>query len=59
MKVKYTVSIGFLQTVRRGTIVIDENDLEGMTEKEREAYIDEVVWEDACQYVETSWEADE
>lgn len=59
MKVKYQVSIGFPQAVKKGSIVIDDEDIEGMSEEEKEALISELVWEDAVQYVNTSWEIEE
>jgi hypothetical protein len=59
MKVKYKINIGYPQAVRKGNIIVDEEEIEGMTEDEKEAYISEMVWEDASQYVDTSWEIEE
>ncbi|SFE11210.1 hypothetical protein SAMN04487969_101115 [Paenibacillus algorifonticola] len=59
MKVKWTMSNGYPGAIQSGTIEIAEEELEGLSDDERESYIGEAVWEDAVQYVDTSWEIEE
>lgn len=52
MIIKWEMSIGFPSAKQRGEAEIEESELAGMTEEEREEYINEAIWEDAMQYVD-------
>jgi hypothetical protein len=59
MIINWKLSIGYPTATRRGHVEVQEEDVVGMTEDEKEKYIDELVWDDAIQVVETSWEVGE
>ena len=52
MIVKWEMSIGYPGACQQGEIKIDDADLEGKTESEKEAIIGEAIWDDAVQYVD-------
>lgn len=47
-KIEWKMGIGYGNAVRRGTIEVDDDATEDQ--------IDEQVWEDAVQWVDTSWD---
>jgi hypothetical protein len=52
MIIEWEMSIGYPTAKRTGEIEIDDEELEGMSEEERETFIHEAIWEDAVQYVD-------
>ena len=48
----YNLSIGLPGTTREVDFEIDESELEGLTDKQRQERINELAYEDARQYVE-------
>lgn len=52
MIVKWEMSIGFPGAIQNGEVEIDESEIKGMTESEKETYIQKEIWEDAMQYVD-------
>lgn len=56
MKIKYELSIGFPNAVKRGELEIDDEELELLGVEARDQLISERVWEDAIQHVSTDWE---
>jgi len=58
MKVKAYLSIGYSNADQEETIDIDDSEIEGMTEKERDEYINEVVQCWADNYIEVGWNLD-
>lgn len=59
MKFKVTLSIGFPGARHEDTLEIEESELEGMSEEEREKYINEAAWEWAYNYIDVWWEKEE
>ena len=55
MKIEWKMSIGYPTAQRAGTIEIEDQEVEGKTDGEIESYIDERVFDDALQYVDTTW----
>ena len=55
MKIKATLSIGFCQAIRKTEIEINDEELEGMTEDEKNEYIQETVNAWADNYIEINW----
>jgi hypothetical protein len=56
MKVKVILSIGYPSADHRDVIEIPDEELEGLTESEREDVINENVREWADNYIEIDWD---
>lgn len=59
MKVKYQYSIPVAGAIISGCMEIDESEIEGMSEEEKENYISDMVWEDIIQNIAWGWEIEE
>jgi hypothetical protein len=49
------MNIGF-QSKQTGTLIIEDEEIEGKTPEEADEIISTAVWEDAIQFVDTGWE---
>lgn len=52
MIIEWEMSIGYPTAKRTGEIEIDDEELEGMSDEERQELIGTLIWEDAMQYVD-------
>ncbi|MNW47815.1 hypothetical protein D3C74_251590 [compost metagenome] len=52
MKVDWKLSIGFPHAFHTGTILINDRELEVLTEEQREEKIQSIVWEEVSEYVD-------
>jgi hypothetical protein len=59
MKIKATLSIGFCTANRKTEIEIDDEELEDLSEEEKDKVINEYVQNWAENYIETYWEIKE
>lgn len=59
IRIKAELSIGYSTAKRTTVIEIDDAELEGMTEDEKEDYINEEVQNWAENYIETWWNVEE
>jgi hypothetical protein len=59
MLIKVSLSIGFPMAKIKDEIEINDKELEGKSEQEKENYINEIVDDWANNYIETSWEIEE
>ena len=55
MKVKAYLCIGYANADRDETVEIDDEELEDMTEDEKNAFISECVQDWADEYIEVGW----
>ena len=56
MDIKVNLSIGYLGAEREDVITIEDEALDGLTEKEKEEIINNEVEEWAWNYIELNWE---
>ena len=59
MKIIWGVETGMLGSERGGEIEIDDDRVEGMTEKEKDKYISDCVWAEVENYVNWYWRVEE
>ncbi|WP_336078547.1 DUF7167 family protein [Paenibacillus sp. 203] len=53
MLVEWKISIGYPGACREGAVEIDDEDVEGKSREEIDRMINEAIWEDASQYVDS------
>jgi hypothetical protein len=53
MKVEWKLSIGYPGACREGAVEIDDEDIEGKNREQIDRIIDEAIWEDASQYIDS------
>ncbi|MEV2294890.1 hypothetical protein ABNB59_16275 [Paenibacillus larvae] len=56
MKIKYKLSIGYPGAVREDIILVEDEELEGLTPEEAADRIYDIVSEHAQDYISLSWE---
>jgi stress-induced morphogen len=58
MKIKWNIDNGYVHRCPDFEVEIDDEDLEGMTEAERDRYIDEIIQDEFFAKCSLTWKVD-